>query len=397
MGDLKWIKIGLLLVVGLLFGACRSPVATPPPREALGGWLYRTQGLVGVFPPREDVHVGDVHLYLSDPDGRDHASLYQAPRWSHLPSSELLREGYQLRPEYPATPADYLQTQVAPDGRAWPESTGELRFLEPGASIDRLRSIQLPTFTHYRREPGELPPSWGLHEVLEESYDDWEVIRVRIESAERASLAIETAVRAYLERRDSSFYLPESIRQNLRAFAPDNLRTVWVRIVTEVIYMRAMRVTIVGSAPDFFPDNDDVSALELGDDDVDPEIGEEDLDPTYAAIARANAMNREMIESGTDVLPDGFIRFLSVSDDATTARRVYRRAIAIGVGGLSLRVNAQTGEVEALRLIGRNLSPSEPTNRVPADDRAIDAEPTTPIFESPSSAETTEEAEEAKE
>jgi len=377
MGDSKWKGIGLLVMLALLFGACASPVV-PPPREALGNWLYRTQGLVGVFPPREDVRVGDVHLYLVDPDGGDHASLYQAPRWSHLPSSELLRSGYELRPEYPATPPDYLNTQVSPNRRVWPESTGEPGFLEPGAPIDRLRSIQLPTFTHIRSEPGELPPTWGLHEMLEESDDDWEVIRIRVESAEHASLALEDAVRAYLERRNSSFYLPTSLRQNLRALAPNNLRTVWVRIVTEVIYMRAMRVTIVGSAPDYYPINDDVSSAELGDDEADPELAKEDLDPIYADIARANAMNREMIESGTDVLPDGFVRFLSVSDESTTARRVYRRAIAIGVGGLSLRVDARTGEVEELRLIGRNLSPSRAINGDPSDDRAIDAEPTTP-------------------
>lgn len=86
MGDSKWRGICLLIAMGLLIGACRSPIG-PPPNEALGHWLYRTQGLVGVFPPREDVRVGDVHLYLNDPDGDDHASLYQAPRWSYLPGT----------------------------------------------------------------------------------------------------------------------------------------------------------------------------------------------------------------------------------------------------------------------------------------------------------------------
>ncbi len=377
MGDTRWREFGLLVVVGLLFWACRSPVA-PAPKEALSSWLYRTQGLVGVFPPREDVRVGDVHLYLIDPDGREHAPLYQAPRWSYLPSSELLRSSYRLRPEYPATPADYIQTEVTPNRRGWPESIGEPGFFEPGAPIDRLRSIQLPAFTHHRGEPGELPPSWGLHEVLEESYDNWDAIRIRFEAAEVASLALEDAVGAYLERRDSSYYLPASLRQNLRAFAPDSLRTVWVRIVTEVIYMRAMRVTIVGGTPSYYPIYDDVSSAELGEDKADPEIAKEDLDPAYAAIARANAMNRKMIESGTDVLPDGFVRFLSVGDDSITARRVYRRATAIGVGGLSLRVNARTGEVEELRLIGRNLSSPESMYGDPGDDRAIDAEPTAP-------------------
>ena len=52
--------------------------------------------------------------------------------------------------------------------------------------------------------------------------------------------------------------------------------------------------------------------------------------------------------------------------------------IAIGVGGLSLRVDARTGEVEELRLIGRNLSPSKAINGNPSDEHAIDAEPTTP-------------------
>jgi hypothetical protein len=378
MGDSKWSGICLLIAMGLLIGACRSPIGPPPPNEALGHWLYRTQGLVGVFPPREDVRVGDVHLYLNDPDGDEHASLYQAPRWSYLPSSELLRSGYRLRPEYPATPPDYLNVEVTPNRRSWPESTGEPGFLEPGAPIDRLRSIHLPTFTRYRSEPGELPPSWGLHEELEENYADWEAVRIRVESAEHASLALEDALRAYLERRASSFYLPASLRQNLRAFAPDNLRTVWVRIVTEVIYMRALRVTIIGSTPAYYLIDDDVSSAELGDEDVDPELAKEDLDPIYAPIARANAMNRKMIKSGTDVLPDGFIRFLSASDGSITARRVYRRAIAIGVGGLSLRVDARTGKVEELRLIGRNLSPATSTNRVSGDERAIDAMPTTP-------------------
>ncbi len=297
----SWKRIGLSVLIVALAAACRSPVDRPP-REALGDWLHRTQGLVGVFPPREDVRVGDVHIYLRDPEGADPVSLYEAPRWSYLPSSELLEAGYRLRPEYPPTSADYLKTGVAPEERSWPESTGKPGFLEPGAPIDRLRSIQFPSFAHYRREAGELPPSWGLHQVLEENYDDWEVIRIRIEAAETASLALEDAVRAYLERRGSSFYLPASLRQNLRALAPDGLRTIWVRIVTEVIYMRAMRVTIVTESDfDLIEDliENEASSAQLGDggsdEEGDSELSDEELDSTYAAIARANAMNRKMI------------------------------------------------------------------------------------------------------
>jgi hypothetical protein len=371
--------VGLLIGIALL-GGCLSRGGAPAPKEPMDSWLYNTQGLVGVFPPREDVRVGDVHLYLSDPDDGRHVPLYQSPRWSYLPSSELLRAGLKLRPEYPATPAEYLRMEVSPHDRNWPESTGEPGFLEPGAPMDRLRSIQLPPFAHYRTEPGERPPSWGLHDSIEETFDDWSVVRVQVESAETTSLPLEDAVRAYLERRDSRFYLPASLRQNLRALAPEGLRTVWVRIVSQVIYMRAMRVTVVAEESDYYPLYDDVSPAELGEDEVDPEVATEGLDPAYAAIARAHALNRKMVESGTDALPDSFLRYISVSDEATSARRVFRRPIAIGVGGLSLRVDARTGEVEELRLMGRGFGIAALLGGESDEARALDAEP---IVETP--------------
>jgi len=371
MNASKSILIALLLLFAVMVG-CQTPAGSPPP-EPLSGWLYRTQGLVGVFPPREDVYVGDVHLYLSDPDGGGHTELYAAPRWTHLAARELLRSSDRIRPAYPPTPRDYLNADLRVDDRAWPESTGEIEPLESDTTKERLRSIQLPPMVHHRSRSGELPPSWGIHELLEESYEDWKLIRLRIETAERAGLELAAAVDSFLDSRDSTFYLPAELKQNILALAPPHVKNVWVRIVTEVIYMRAMRVTIVPE-DSFDPLDDDVSAAELGDDDVDPEIARDDLDPSYASIARANAMNRELIESGTDALPDSFIRFLSVSEHSTTARRVFRRPMAIGVGGLSLRVNAGTGEVEAIRLIGRNLSPPRPTNRVASEEGVVGAE-----------------------
>jgi hypothetical protein len=187
-------------------------------------------------------------------------------------------------------------------------------------------------------------------------------------------------VRTYLERRGAEFYLPASLRQNLRALAPSGLRTVWVRIVSQVIYMRAMRVTVIAEEPNFdYLLDEDVSPAELGQEEDDPELATKELDPAYAAIARANAINRAMAESGTDVLPDSFFRYISLSDEASTARRVFRRPVAIGVGGLSLRVDARTGRVEELRLMGRGFG--APTRGEEGADRgrALDAEPASPM------------------
>ena len=63
-------------------------------------------------------------------------------------------------------------------------------------------------------------------------------------------------------------------------------------------------------------------------------------------------MNRAMVESGTDAPPDGFIRFLTVTDERISLRRVFGRGIAIALRGLTLQVDPQTGAVQQIRLMG---------------------------------------------
>jgi hypothetical protein len=146
------------------------------------------------------------------------------------------------------------------------------------------------------------------------------------------------------------------------------------------------RLTGWMTEPELLEIDDGVSAAQLGEygrdrqaegeGAVDAGLLDEDLDPDYAAVARAGAINRKLIENGTDLLPNGFVRLLSVSDDVTSVRRVCRRPMAIGVGGLSLRVDARTGEVEEIRLMGRDLpTPQALDDDESEDGRAIDAVP----------------------
>ena len=69
------------------------------------------------------------------------------------------------------------------------------------------------------------------------------------------------------------------------------------------------------------------------------------LDPAYAAFVRANAINELLIESDADDLPGGFLRFVSITDDSVTVRRIWQRGLAIGARGLTLEVDKTTGEV----------------------------------------------------
>ena len=69
------------------------------------------------------------------------------------------------------------------------------------------------------------------------------------------------------------------------------------------------------------------------------------LDPAYAAFVRAGAINELLVETNADVLPGGFLRFVSITDDSITVRRVWQRGLAVGARGLTLEVDKVTGAV----------------------------------------------------
>jgi len=370
-----------MLVCCVVATACAIPWRAPEPTkpEAMSRWLYHVQGYVPVFPPREDVQIGDVHLYTEDPDSGRLVALYEMPRWSALSASELLEATGRKRGEHPETPASYLRSGIQPQNRDWPEALAPAGAEGEEAGTRRLRSIQLPPFSVERTDAAELPPAFSMMLAVDDSQLDWSSIRIGIESAETSALALEDAIATFLERRGSRIYLPPALRQNLRALVSRDLDKVWLRVVTEVVYMRALRLTIVSEPELFEIGSKETSSAGLGyeDDGYEAAAAEVELDETYAAIARAHAMNQKLIDSGSDVPPDSFIRFLRVSDGLTTARRVFRRPTAIGVGGLSLEVDVRTGEVEAFRLMGRRL---HVRRGLAGDDDSdtIDAEPATP-------------------
>ena len=74
-------------------------------------------------------------------------------------------------------------------------------------------------------------------------------------------------------------------------------------------------------------------------------IPDQILDPAFGAFVRANAINKLLIESDADDLPGGFLRFISITDDSVTVRRIWQRGLAIGARGLTLEVDKSTGEV----------------------------------------------------
>jgi hypothetical protein len=171
--DARQLAVAVLLT-GLL-GGCLNLGDNPMPDDGflLNDWLRRTQGLVSVLPPREDVRVGDVHVYLTNPEGPEHLTLYAMPLWDNLPATNELEAKYRQRGDFPPTPAEYIQTEIAPDDRAWAEASSDRDLFAPVDRIDRLPGIQLNSFSLTPSQVGQLVPAGAFNVALDESWDDW--------------------------------------------------------------------------------------------------------------------------------------------------------------------------------------------------------------------------------
>ena len=84
------------------------------------------------------------------------------------------------------------------------------------------------------------------------------------------------------------------------------------------------------------------------------------LDPVYGAFARAQAINRVLMESNTDRVTGSVLRFLSVTDESVSIRRIWKRGIAVGVRGLTLEVDWRTGKVVRIGPMGVPLHEDMP-------------------------------------
>ncbi len=91
------------------------------------------------------------------------------------------------------------------------------------------------------------------------------------------------------------------------------------------------------------------------------------LDPIYGAYVRANSINDIFRESDAYEYPGGFTRFVSVTDESMSIRRTWDPGLAIGVRGITLEVDAETGEV--LRAGPMGLALRQLTEPVLASDQ----------------------------
>ena len=339
-------------------------------------------GLVAVVPPREDVRVGDLYAYGSDPDASRNPALLSAgadgapyhARWGSLDLLAELEREYQGRPVWPKTPDAYFRITSDPASRSWPEATtaAPQSLYQSGLTPQRLRIVSLDTAISATFSKGDLEsliPTEAINLALGTSWRDSKAVTLKATSAESYSLPINTTLDRLLEEsgEGDGYFVRSEYRRRLPLIAERNL--VWIRVVTEVVYIRAIDLAI--QARKESREDQDLEASELRTPEEQLEEGsaaDDDLDPAFGAFVRADSINDILMDSDNDDLPGGFVRFLSVTDDSVSLRRIWQRGLALGVRGLTIEVNAQTGEVLRMWPMGQRQGTRTATQQIPRSD-----------------------------
>jgi hypothetical protein len=348
-----------LFLAAMMTGCQTGPTDAPQTHgDHLGLYVSQKLGMVPVRPLTEDIRIGDVFLYPENPEGeKGDAFVTFTPitqqRWTSLVVSDDLVEEYRERPELPSTPEAFAQ------GDGWPEmeTTGALGSRE--GESRHLRIMHIPGFSISRERLNDVLPSHVATMMMGRQKDNWTGIGIRVPSAGAYSLDVDDVLDLLVDSsRDGTYRLKQEHLDHLLTFPDPNLDTIYVRVVSEVLFARSIQATMFYD-PSLLDDLDDgVEASELGLQDLedgDDDDSDDDLDEEFAPIARARALNEQMKKTGTDILPDGFVRFMAVSDEAVTVRKVWRRPLAIGVRGVTLEVDKYTGDVLRMGWMGSPL------------------------------------------
>ena len=333
-------------------------------------------GLVPVEPPNEDLRVGDLFVYPVDPEGERGGStrtvdrrIGAVGRWASLPVPTALEQEYADRPSLPPTPA---WTELRAESRLWPEATtsGGESIFAPGGIPVRLRVVSIPSGA--RAIGVELVEAMIPSEVVSlttgKAWQDTKGITITVGSAELYSLSLDALLALLVEEAgdpdERGYVLKSAYRSRLPLVSQLGSGHVWVRVISEVLYVRSMDITIDAVQID---DMQDVPPPDLTAAPKPQETVQVDGDPLLQPFERAGKINRLLADSGTDQTPGVVTRIVSATDSGVTIRRIWQYPIAIAVRGLTLEVQSGTGEIVRIGTLGEPWS-NRPLASAPAPE-----------------------------
>ena len=368
------------VIITVTLGALAALSACADSRSSRAEWAepFKRLGMVPVEPPNEDLRVGDLFVYAVDPEGERGGSTRNVDRrigavgrWASLPVATQLDQEYERRPSLPPTPA---WTELRGEGRPWREATtsGGESIFAPGGVPVRLRHVTIPFGV---RVVGTdfvetMIPSEAVSLTTGDQWQDNKGITITIGSAELYSLSLDALLALLVEETVDAdgrrYVLKPEYRDRLPLIAQLGSGHVWVRVISEVLYMRSMDIAIDAVVLD---DMEDIPPPDLTSAPKPPlEKVHVEGDPLVQPFERAGRINRLLAASGTDQTPGVVTRIVSATDSGVTLRRIWQYPIAIAVRGITIEVHSGTGAVVRIGTLGVPWS-SKPLAAAPEPPR----------------------------
>ncbi|MGB0413764.1 MAG: hypothetical protein ACPGJU_04895 [Coraliomargarita sp.] len=266
-----------------------------------------------LLPPREDVRVGDVFIVDTEP-GK--IQFLNAASWASLPLLGTVKDHYAQRPLYRKTDPELFMDDYE----------GEAALPEPAVNNIELRPILIGPLAHVQGKNGfwKLVPPEVLALTLPPQRRPNVEVSVRASAAQSYSLPKSVVLDSALKDGDLTPLIAENL--DLVSSTP----TVRLYVVSEVIYARVITMGVRPLAAKDQRNYWDFHDFASG--------------PTKG-LDRAADLNFQLREENLDDLPGGEVRFVSVTDDLVLFRATMEEPIAIGVRGVVLDVDPETGEV----------------------------------------------------
>lgn len=387
--------------LALVVVALSSCSTAPKPGSVQREWnrTLREMGINPIFPPREDVQVGDVYARRGNPSDPRLAvknTFVPIDLWvATIPVTQELEALYLSRTVMPRTEGDathgYKSESLAWGTRSKPveasggtvEASGpkkgqhEVDTAETPSTasvfdqrdLGRLRTVAFPDFMSMTITKGDLRglvPVQALQVAFGAHWSDDHQVSVKIPSAESCGLPLE-AMRAKLDADgdqllEASILSPSTLRwiyadQSQWAAVNGNLSQeqreaigsepyVNLDVITEVYYARAIEVSISnkkdrGATIGTPQANGGATAAAPAEAPTEPAT-------TKNALDRAKDLNASLAEIQGQTLPGGRIEFVSVSDSSVSMRRTFDQPIAIGFRGIQVRLDPKDGRIVSM-------------------------------------------------
>ncbi len=368
----------IVMLIVLVFAASCAEI---PRGYAAREWslALREMQIVPVFPPREDVQIGDVYLVTADEmqtlESVDTASgksgfLPIGVQLDHVNLNTQLAAYYNARAAFPATVLDRTDLTSAPQ----PTNPAGVWT---GGDATRLRLVGFPEFlsaTYSKGDLSALIPVEAVQVGLAAGFTKNKKVKVSIPVAESCGLPVATVLARYQAADGRKTHVDDLAKKMFAPLMSDSTKgqaVGYIRLITEVYYARVIDVSVYDSksrggqlnvklpVPEGLPAARSGAGAGAGGGaaggDATPTSTEVSMTPQQAA----EELNKQLAASLASSTPGVNLKFVSAAEGSVSLRRTYERPIAIGYRGVVFPIV----HVEDVRSAGLAIGSPMPEGR----------------------------------